>query len=102
MRRGPWYTRCVKAGEGLRTLDPDLAPLARGDAAQARHGELATDDQHDQPRRYARAGLARSRTRHRREHDEHRHDDELVRERIEELAEGRDDAVLAREIAVEI
>ena len=55
--------------------------LAERDGAQTGDRELAADDQHDHPGRHAR--LAR----HGGQHDQRRHDDQLVGQRIEQLAQ---------------
>src|SRR5213593_1259600 len=68
---------------------------ARGDAAEPRDGELAQYGHHHHPGGHARLGRDGG------EHDESGGDDELVGERIEELAERGRHAVAAREPAVQ-
>ena len=70
----------------------DDDPFARRDAAEAVDGELPREEEHDDPGRDPA---------HRDHPDERRHHDELVGERVEELAEHADDAHPAREPAVE-
>jgi hypothetical protein len=63
-----------------------------GDAAQTRDRQLATEQRDHHPR------LDPA---HVHEPDQRRHDDELVRERIEELPEHADEPLLPRDVAVE-